>query len=313
MKSQTHLAYVCGQFGKICSILSVVFITFICTTSLAFSSEQVPDKTTEPSKPSIKVKANDWIVKIDNSPMQKDYIYVAIKNVGDHWEIDSISNNIIKPLKSSGLEVFAASYNLRYWRNLFTDMISGCDEIKITTYSVCSSVLADKKTGAALLGIFFGGTGDIKTGYINTKVEEAINSIPLEHAMDKLKEYKSNEAIELNLKKQKQAELDAKKAELEAKKIADAKKEEEYRKQMRTDARIGTRDWCEQIVIDYGVGLEIDMNPTYKCFSFGVVNEDILRNEGWTITNKQEKKASDDPRYSRLVHKVFNISIEKIR
>ncbi|WP_040327791.1 hypothetical protein [Acidovorax delafieldii] len=74
----------------------------------------------------------------------------------------------------------------------------------------------------------------------------------------------------------------------------------------RKTAPVGAKDWCEQNVKYFDMGMQID--ATYTCNTYGVVDEVILRNEGWAIISKQSRKVG----YSPQLLTMYDIAIEKV-
>ena len=68
----------------------------------------------------------------------------------------------------------------------------------------------------------------------------------------------------------------------------------------------GAKDWCEQTVETFGNGA-FAVAQTYTCQNYGVVDEGILRNEGWAITSKQARQIG----HVRQRVTVHDIAIEK--
>lgn len=277
-------------------------LVLISAFPMVVAANEVDQQLIEAAKQDALQKNNEWVVRIDNKRRLDGHIFATIKKSGDRWEIDSFYTKAPDVTKASGLELFAATPDLRYWTNFHTDMVSGCDNDKSKYLTICSSSFADRKTGRALAAIFFGGEGKIATGYVDDKVAEAIHSIPPEQANAKLSQWKERVLAQQQVDKEKKA------LENEAKKQA-----ENTARQMRADARIGTREWCEQDVTYFNIpgalGPGIQVRQSYRCFTFGTVDESILRTEGWTITSKQSKNIGTAPQ----VVMINDIQIEKVR
>ncbi len=256
------------------------------------------------------VKKNDWNVRINNKDSNQGMIYVAIKDMGDHWEVEKFYDKLPKILKSTKLEVFSVNRKLNSWKNAHNDMVSDCGEIKTKYYTVCSSSLADRKAGAALVGaLFFGGSGTVLHGYVDDKVKEAINSIPPEQAQSKLSEFIAWEIEQSGIEADRIAAI-----KLEEGRIKETKRlEEEKNRQLRAAAKLGTRDFCEQNVRYYDIAPGMPQGwqvlDTYNCFAFGELTLAMLKAEGWTITNRTAKVIGERAAQST----VYEISIEKVR
>lgn len=245
---------------------------------------------------------NNWSARINNTDSNNGLLFVTIKNMGDHWEVEKFYDKLPEVLKASKMEVFAVTRNLSNWQNAHNDMVSDCRELKTKYYTVCSSSLADKKTGAAIVGIFFGGSGQILHGYVDDKVKEAINSIPPEQAQIKLSEFTTWKIAQSGVEVER------------ADKLKEAKKLEfEKNKQLRAAAKVGTHDFCEQNVRYYdlapGMPQGWQVLDTYKCFAFGEITLAMLKAEGWTITNRTGKVIGERMAQST----VYEINIEKVR
>ena len=295
--------------------MRAVYRAFLCVTVaggfyFAGSAFAAGDEQSTGANPIVEKKLlvnNDWKVEIKSDPQARAYVYVTLREVGDHWEIESLSEKKIDVLKASKLELFAVHPSLTHWVNVERDMVRDCAAFKSKYYSVCSSSLASEKTGLSVVGVLLGGSGSFMTGYVDEKVRAAINSIPPEQAKAKMKAF-IDDFAENQRKIDEQKEIAAKEKQAAASKLlAEAK-------QMRSAARVGARDWCEQEVIYFDpipgtFARPMQVSQSYKCFTFGVVDEAVLRAEGWTITNKQPKTVGTPP---QLIT-VYDIGIEKIR
>lgn len=138
---------------------------------------------------------NQWRVNIGNGfKIGPEWFYVTIMRVDNHWEIQGIYDQAPNLDKSLPLELFAATRDLQQWTNAYLEMRTDCNKFEVREsdkHSVCSSSLAEEKTGLGIAGLFFGGSGKTPFAYTNEKVSAAIKSIPTQQALAKLNEFES--------------------------------------------------------------------------------------------------------------------------
>ena len=149
----------------------LLIISLLLTVSAEFAAEE--EKTKENIKNTTEntlKKNNSWNVKIDNGKSINGYIYATIVKKNDNWEIDNFYEKKPDVTKSSKLELFATTPDLFYWTNVSSDMVKDCDHDNSKYYTVCSSSFADKKTGAAVLGVFFGGLKSSMENYFTVAI-----------------------------------------------------------------------------------------------------------------------------------------------
>ena len=136
-------------------------------------------------------------------------------------------------------------------------------------------------------------------GYTDAKVKAAINSIRPQDAAVILTAFEQkNVDSERQQKAAAQTQQAAKRQALVQRNEAESVK--------RKVAPLGAKDWCEQTVETFANGA-IGVAQTYTCQNYGVVDEDILRNEGWAITRKQARQIG----HIRQPVTVHDIAIEK--
>jgi len=135
-------------------------------------------------------KNNTWTVQISNKPNMANPIFIAIKKVQNHWEIDGIYSRPPQISRSQQLELFMATRDLQHWGNVYTNSVINCDsfEVKEADFSsICTSSLSEKRSArTAALGMLFGGNGSQPTVYNQELVTAAIQSIPAKQALEKL-------------------------------------------------------------------------------------------------------------------------------
>ena len=164
----------------------------VCGTSLAIIvlASIFPCWATAQEQTESLEKNNSWSVKISNKPDFVNPIYVALKKVDNHWEIDGIFALPPQISRSQQLELFMSTRDLQRWGNAYTDSVINCDsfEIKEADFSsVCTSSLSEKRSAkSAALGMLFGGNGSQPIVYSKEKVTAAIQSIPPRQAREKL-------------------------------------------------------------------------------------------------------------------------------
>lgn len=272
------------------------FGIIIAAASFTTSATQLLADASPPSADPLEVN-NEWAVTVSNSVRLKAPLYVTLKQVGNHWEIDGLFNEPPQVPITQGLELFMATRDLQQWTNAYVDLRTDCEKFEVREsefHSVCTSRLAEKKNAIALAGVLFGSGGNVPFAYTDSKVKAAINSIRPQQAMGVLT------AFEQGIRSaHKQAEAAATRQD------AERHKEEEANIAARKSAPIGAKDWCEQTVQYFGIFMQVER--TYTCMNYGVVTEESLRNEGWAIVNKLERKIGRAP---QLVT-VHDIAIEK--
>ncbi len=283
---------------KTLRISAVLLSGAIATVAIANESAQ---ETPPPVTTALEIN-NQWSVRISNSLKLPSPLFVTLRKSENHWEIDGIYDKPPKITKTQNLELFMATRDFQQWTNALIDMRGDCDKFEVKEsdeHSVCTSTLAEKKTGLAIAGLFFGGSGKIPTAYTDDKVKAAINSIRPQQAIAMMTAFEEGAA---SAKKQAQAKAQA-----------DAAVKEQERRQLesasfnaRKSAPVGAKDWCEQTVKQVGIAIQIEQ--TYTCQNYGVVTEGMLRSEGWAITNKKEREVGYPP---RLVT-VYDLAIEKV-
>lgn len=287
---------------KIAVTFSSTLLISGCVTTNQKSSilAQGDSVKTERSAPALE-KNNEWKVVISNKKTDRppELIYASVVDQGSYWAVKEFTSTAPRIPKTEPIELFATTPDLQVWFNVYDDMVGYCDSIEVKTFefhTVCSSSLADKKIGAALLGALLGlGNGKIGFGYTDSKVEEVIRSIRPQEAQQKLLDFEKG--------------LIAKKEEAQRQeREADAENERKLQAmvELRRKAPIGAKDWCEQVVKRVGPGLQVESN--YECQVYGVITEDILREEGWAIINKTSK----DIGYKMMPIIVQALSIEKV-
>lgn len=135
-------------------------------------------------------KNNNWTVQISNKPNIVNPIFITLKKVQNHWEIDGIYPRPPQIPRSQQLELFMATKDLQHWGNVYTNSVINCDsfEIKEADFSsICTSSLSEKRSArAAALGMLFGGNGSQPTVYNQELVTATIQSIPTKQALQKL-------------------------------------------------------------------------------------------------------------------------------
>jgi hypothetical protein len=241
---------------------------------------------------------NQWSVNIANSVKFESPLYVTLKRAGNHWDIDGLYNVPPKLRRSQDLELFMATRDFQQWTNFYTNMRTDCDKFEVLEsdfHSVCTSGLAEKKTGLGIVGAFFNGGGKIPFAYANDKVRAAINSIRPEQATEILTAFEQGT---LTAQRQSQTRV--------ANQQAESRQAEAAQAAARRAAPMGAKDWCEQTVKQSGIFVQVE--STYTCQNYGVVSEEGLRNEGWAITTKRERKVG----YAPQMITVYDISIEKV-
>ncbi len=278
--------------------LAISSVQLALTTTLAGNALAADTSAASQIAPALDVN-NQWSVNVGNSiKVSQEWFYVAIKRVENHWEIQKIYDRAPLIDRSQPVELFAATRDFQQWTNVYLEMRTDCDKFEVResdAHSVCTSSLAEKKPGLGMVGLLFGGSGGAPFAYTDDKVKAAINSIPTQQALVKLTEF---EGKSQNAQQQAKAEITQQRVE--------SNKAEEEQVRARKAAPIGAKDWCEQTVKYFGVGMQIESN--YTCNTYGVVDEDILRNEGWAITNKQSRKIG----HPRQLLTVYSIAIEKV-
>lgn len=272
---------------------------FVLAATCSFSAFSA-DSTPEPSSSTARVLEvnNKWDVTISNNLKFNAPLYVTLKNAVDHWEIVGLFESPPKLTRSQDLELFIATRDFQQWTNFYNDMRTDCDKFEVREsehHSVCTSSLAEKKTGLAIAKLFFGGNGNIPFAYTDGKVKAAINSIRPQQAAEMLTAFEQG-----SLNSQEQAHVIAAKQQQEHRQL------EETQVAARKSAPIGAKDWCEQTVKYFGRLMQIEQ--TYTCQNYGVVTEDNLRSEGWAIVIKKERKIG----YAPLIETVHDIAIEKV-
>jgi hypothetical protein len=241
---------------------------------------------------------NRWSVTISNSMKLNAPLYVTLKRAGNHWDIVELFDAPPKLKRSQDLELFMATRDFQQWTNFYMDMRTDCDKFEVREsdfHSVCTSSFTEKKAGMAVVGLFFGGSGKVAFAYTNDRVKAAINSIRPQQAVEILTTWEQR-----TLNSQKQVQVTA------ARQQTERHQSEEALVAARKTAPIGAKDWCEQTVKYLGMVMQVEQ--TYTCKNYGVLNEDNLRNEGWSIINKQARQVG----YVPQTVTVYDISIEKV-
>ncbi|SMG28253.1 hypothetical protein [Paraburkholderia susongensis] len=156
----------------------------------SFSAELTP---ASPSTDTVALEVNNqWNVSISNRAELENPVYVTLRPAGNHWEIDGLFDAAPELERTEDLELFVATRDLQQWANAYIDLRQDCDTFEMREsdfHSVCTSRFAEKKTGIAIARVFFGTGGKIPTGYSSEKVKAAINSIPVQQAVEKLTAY----------------------------------------------------------------------------------------------------------------------------
>lgn len=247
---------------------------------------------------------NNWSVTIRNDERIDSSFYVAIRQAGNHWEIDQFYISPPKIKRTNSVELFVASRDLQSWKNAYADLRTDCENFEVREsedHSVCTSVFAEKKTAIGVLRILFNKNSGGLTpfGYTDSKVKAAINSIRPQDAATMLAAFEQG-----NMDSQQQE-----KAAMQSRQVAKLKalaQRNDTESAKRKAAPNGAKDWCEQTVETFGNGA-FGVAQTYTCQSYGVVDEGILRNEGWAITSKQARQIG----HMRQRVTVYDIAIEK--
>lgn len=267
-----------------------------CVPALATAAEPAPEA---PARPAEQLEVNNaWSVRIANGVNLTNPVYVTLRQVGRHWEIDGLFNSPPKLPRSQDLELFMATRDLQEWTNAHLEMRADCDHFEVREsdfHSVCTSRLAEKKPGLAALGLLFGGNGRVGFGYTNEKVKAAINSIRPQQAIAVL------DAFERGTLSAGQQAAAAAATQQKAREQA-----EQAQGAARQRAAIGAKDWCEQTVKYFGTLMQVE--STYTCQNYGVVTEETLRREGWAITDKKARKVG----YAPQLITVHDLAIEKV-
>ena len=129
---------------------------------------------------------NDWAVEISNRPEVKSPLFVTLKQVGEHWEIDGLFTSPPKIPRNQKLELFMVTRDFQRWSNAYVDRVINCDTFEAREadfHSVCTSALSEKQSaGSAAVGMLFGGSGSRPIVYNREKVAAAIHSIRVEQA-----------------------------------------------------------------------------------------------------------------------------------
>lgn len=275
----------------------IKYLIGIIATTCSFNTFS-NETTTDQQPTAILLEANNgWNVEISNSAKLKNPIYVTIRNAGNYWEVAGLFDRPPKIPRTQNLEVFAVTRDFQRWTNMYVDMRTDCDTFEAQEddfQSVCTSGLAEKKTGLGVAGLFFGGSGKTPFAYTDEKVKSAINSIRPQQALEFLTAFEKGSLIENN-----------RASELALNQEKEQRDAYEAQAKNRKKAPIGAKDWCEQTVKYQGIILQI--NSTYTCQNYGVVTEEILSSEGWSITNKQKRRIE----YGQ-VFTVYDLAIEKV-
>jgi len=273
----------------------VRFTSGVLAVACSFAACPAEKTTVEAAPLSVKSleSNNKWDVSISNRTKFGSPLYVTLRQSESHWEIDRLFNTPPKIKRSQDIELFMATRDFQQWTNFYSDVRTDCDsfeERESDFHSVCTSSLADKRTGVAVVGLLFGGNGKAQFSYVDDKVKSAINSIRPHQAMEVLAAFEQNSlAAQNHAVNPKVERLQLENAQIVA----------------RQSAPIGAKDWCEQTVKYFGAVMQVEQN--FTCQNYGVVSEDDLRNEGWAITNKMERKVGFSP---QLIT-VHDIAIEK--
>lgn len=281
-------------------VLRLIVVSLSVVLSAVAVAADIPDKEalkSEPQNPVLE-KNNSWNVRISNSVNLQSPLWITIRKFESHWEIEGIYGSPVKIPVSRKIELFLASRDLQQWTNYFKDMRGDCDTFEVREsdfHSVCTSSLAGKKAGLGFAGLFLGGKGGIPYAYTDSEVQAAINSIRPDQAAAMLDKFEK-----------KFLDSEAKATTQQVVKMNEQRKYLENIATTRRDAPIGAKDWCEQTVKQSGIFTQVD--PTYTCQVYGVVDDDILRKEGWAITNKQTRNIGTAPQ--KII--VTDISIEKV-
>ncbi|MDN2716863.1 hypothetical protein [Janthinobacterium sp. SUN120] len=247
---------------------------------------------------------NNWSVTIRNDEPLDSPFYVAIRQAGNHWDIDQFYTSPPKLKRTEPVELFVATRDLQHWKNAYADLRTDCENFEVREseyHSVCTSVFAEKKMAIGVLRILFNKNSGGLTpfGYTDSKVKAAINSIRPQDAAIMLAAFEQGNT---DSQQQEKAVMQTQQA---AKRQALAQRNDaEWAK--RKAAPSGAKDWCEQTVETFSNGA-FGVAQTYTCQNYGVVDEGILRNEGWAITHKQARQIG----HMRQRVTVYDISIEK--
>ena len=173
----------------------ILIIVFLFTNLLSSNAQTIVPPTTKSADEVLDVN-NKWQVRIRNSlNIDSSWVFISLKKIENHWEIHKISEKFQVIDKSIPLEQFAATKDLQEWTNAHFESRIDCntfEEKQSDNHSVCSSSLAEKKVGLTFVKLlFFGGSGKTQFSYTDSKVQAAINSIPIEQALSKLKDFES--------------------------------------------------------------------------------------------------------------------------
>ena len=247
---------------------------------------------------------NNWSVTIRNDERIVSSFYVTIRQTGNHWEIDQFYISPPKLKRTNSVELFVASRDLQSWKNAYADLRTDCENFEVREseyHSVCTSVFAEKKTAIGVLRILFNKNSGGLTpfGYTDSKVKAAINSIRPQDAATLLAAF---EQANMDSQQQEKVAMQTR----QAAKLQALAQRNDTESAKRKAAPNGAKDWCEQTVETFGNGA-FGVAQTYTCQNYGLVDEGILRNEGWEITRKQARQIG----HMRQRVTVYDIAIEK--
>lgn len=140
---------------------------------------------------------NNWTVEITNRPnFTTGYMFVTLQLVGSRWEIAGIYEQVPNIPRSQPLELFVVSNDLQRWGNVYINSVRNCDAFEVKEanfHSVCTSALSEKQsTGAAVVGLFFGGNANRPASYNLERVTAAVQSISIAQATAALSVFEKN-------------------------------------------------------------------------------------------------------------------------
>lgn len=163
---------------------------------IAALSTTVAVRAVEPSTLGLD-RNNSWYVEVPGKALIETPVFVTVRQVGQHWEIEEMFETPPLVLRSQKVELFVATRDLQRWSNFFNNAVANCDSIEAREdefHSVCTSELSERKpVSTAMLGMLLGGNGKRPVVYNREKVAAAINSIPVEQATAALLKFEKRE------------------------------------------------------------------------------------------------------------------------
>lgn len=140
---------------------------------------------------------NNWTFTENYKEVTKNWLLVTIdiNNNEKSWDIFDIQPlSKIEIHRDSSIEPFVVSPDFQKWTNYYTNNIGNCDSFGVQnseTKNICFSKFSRKNVKKALIGVFFGGSGEIGVSYDEDMINNAIRSIDTENAIKALEKYES--------------------------------------------------------------------------------------------------------------------------